>query len=50
MPPVERFAGSFSRMYQFETSSMPSGLACTARTIVSRRMRSVSGSDRLTIW
>ena len=35
--------GTGSRMYQFETSSMPSGLACTASRITSFRMRMVSG-------
>ena len=28
-PASERCFGSFSRMYQFDTSSMPSGFACT---------------------
>jgi hypothetical protein len=36
------------RMYQSETRSIPSGLACTASTTTSSRMRSVSGSSRLT--
>ena len=31
-------------MYQFETSSIPSGLACTARMMQSSRMRIVSAS------
>ena len=47
---VERRRGSLSRMYQLETSSIPSGLACTARTMTSSRMRRVSSSSRETSW
>ena len=49
MVAVERFNVSGSRMYQEETSSIPSGLACTASRITSFRKRRVSGSLRLTI-
>ena len=49
MPPVERRLGSGFRMYQFETSSIPSGLTRQKITIVSFRKRIVSGSLRLTI-
>ena len=45
-----RFSGSLLRMYQLVTSSMPSGLACTARMITSRRKRIVSSSVRVTSW
>ena len=48
-PPVERCVGSAMRMYQFDTNSMPSGLTGTSRRMSSLRMRSVSGSDLLTI-
>ena len=39
-----RFFSSGSRMYQFDTSSMPSGLTSVQRMMTSFRMRSVSGS------
>ena len=45
MPLVDRFFSSASRMYQFDTSSMPSGLTSVQRITTSLRIRSVSGSD-----
>ena len=45
MPPVDRRFSSASRMYQSETSSMPSGLTSVHRMTTSLRIRSVSGSD-----
>ena len=39
-----RFSVSASFMYQFDTSSMPSGFACTARMMQSFRNRIVSAS------
>ena len=50
MPLVLRVFASGFRMYQSETSSMPSGLACAARMITSRRMRVVSSSVLLANW
>ncbi len=50
MAPVLRAFGSSFRMYQSDTSSMPSGLACAARMITSRRIRIVSSSVLLTNW
>jgi len=47
---IDRFFGSDSRMYQFDTSSMPSGLAGTTSRITSFRIRIVSASVRLAIW
>ena len=47
-PASDRERGSGSRMYQLATSSWPSGLACTASTMTSRRICSVSSSLRLT--
>ena len=50
MPAVDRRFSSGSRMYQFDTSSMPSGLTGVSRMITSFRNRSVSGSFWLAIW
>jgi len=50
MPPVLLCIGSGSRMYQLDTSSIPSGFACTSSVITSSRKRCVSVSWRLTIW
>ncbi len=47
---IERFLGSGSRMYQFDTSSMPSGLTGVTSRMTSLRTRSVSASLRLVIW
>ena len=44
MPSVDRFVSSGSRMYQFDTSSMPSGLTSVQRMMSSFRIRIVSGS------
>ena len=47
---IDRRVGSDSRMYQFDTSSMPSGLACTHRMITSSRKRErlgVGAADQL---
>ena len=44
------FLSSGSCMYHPDTSSIPSGLACTARMIRSLRKRCVSSSLRLTSW
>ena len=47
---VFRFSVSASFMYQFDTSSMPSGFACTASTMQSSRKRIVSASVRASSW
>ncbi len=47
---IDRAFRSGFRMYQFDTSSMPSGLAGTTSRITSFRIRIVSASVRLAIW
>jgi len=46
-PPSDRRRSSGSRMYQFETSSMPSGLTSVHSTMSSSRIRIVSASARV---
>ncbi len=49
-PDIDRRRSSGSRMYQFDTSSIPSGFTSVHSTTSSFRIRIVSGSVRVFSW